>query len=453
MKNIKIKDRYKHLVNLFANIVLTLIESTAFAYSWFHHYSAFLQNPYFFMGDVAVVVFYMLMMYFITRSLNGYRISYQRTIDLCITHIIAIIVTNVMAFILISLIARGLVVPTSLYKVGALQVALVVPWIIIVRYVYTSLYPPRELLLIYGENTPVDLMNKFKTREDKFKISGSIKYSTYSKHLFMEIDKHSAVVLDDIPAQERNDILKYCYEKGIRVYVTPKISDIILDAAEKVHLFDTPLYLARNYGISLSLRWAKRIEDILVALILIVLSSPFMIMIAIAVKLYDGGPIFYSQERLTRDHKNFMMYKFRSMKMDSEKEGAQLARKNDDRITPVGKVIRRLHVDELPQIFSVLKGDMSFVGPRPERECIHEEYKQNIPEFDFRLKVKAGLTGFAQVYGKYNTSPYDKLKLDLTYIENYSLFLDIQIILMTVRILFQRDNTEGIDENQRTAEK
>lgn len=453
MNKVQRKFRYKHLLNLSSNFVIVLAESIAFAYSWLHHYSIVLNNPYFNQGNIVMVAFYMLLMYFITLSLHGYRISYQRTIDLIVTHIIAIVLTNIMAFMLISLIARGIVFPTSLYKVAGAQIAFVVPWLIFVRQVYQSLYPPRELLLIYGDKVPVDLMDKFKSRTDKFKITGSIKYSTYDKRLYKEIDKHLAVVLDDIPAQERNDILKYCYSKNIRTYVTPKISDIIMDAAEKEYLFDTPLYLARNYGISISQNAIKRLMDIVISVTLLLLASPFMLVIALAVKLYDGGPVFYSQERLTINHTTFMMHKFRSMKIDSEAKGAQLAKKNDDRITPVGKVIRRLHVDELPQLFSVLKGEMAFVGPRPERESIHEEYKQDIPEFDFRLKVKAGLTGFAQVYGKYNTTPYDKLKLDLTYIENYSYYLDIQIILMTVRILFQKDNSEGIDEGQRTAKK
>ena len=146
------------------------------------------------------------------------------------------------------------------------------------------------------------------------------------------------------------------------------------------------------------------------------------------------GPILYKQARLTKGGKVFYVMKFRSMRVDSEKQGARLAMKHDDRITPVGRVIRNLHLDELPQLFNILKGDMSMVGPRPERPQIAEEYKKAIPEFDYRLKVKAGLTGFAQVYGKYNTTPYDKLKLDLTYIENYSVWLD----------LIDASDTEGI---------
>ncbi len=159
-------------------------------------------------------------------------------------------------------------------------------------------------------------------------------------------------------------------------------------------------------------------------------------MIAILVKAYDGGPVFYRQPRLTKDGKVFDVLKFRSMRVDSEKKGARLAMKNDDRVTPVGRVIRNIHFDELPQIFNILKGDMSLVGPRPERPEIAAQYKREIPEFDYRLKVKAGLTGFAQVYGKYNTTPYDKLKLDLTYIENYSILLDFKLLFLTFKISF-----------------
>lgn len=162
-------------------------------------------------------------------------------------------------------------------------------------------------------------------------------------------------------------------------------------------------------------------------------------------------PCFTGQPRLTKDGKVFNVLKFRSMRVDSEKKGARLAMKNDDRVTPVGKVIRNIHFDELPQIFNILKGDMSLVGPRPERPEIAAQYKREIPEFDYRLKVKAGLTGFAQVYGKYNTTPYDKLKLDLTYIETYSFVLDIKLLFLTFKILFQKENTEGVEQWQVTA--
>ena len=223
--------------------------------------------------------------------------------------------------------------------------------------------------------------------------------------------------------------------------------------ADDIHLFDTPLLLSRNQGLSIVDLFVKRCMDIVFSSLGILIASPFMIIIALAIKLYDKGPVFYKQERITKDAKPFMIYKFRSMTVHSEDAGARLAAKGDARVTPVGRVIRAIHFDELPQLFNILKGDMSMVGPRPERQIIADEYAEAIPEFVLRLKVKAGLTGYAQVYGKYNTTPYDKLKLDLTYIENYSAWLDIRILLLTFKILFVRENTEGVEESQTTAIK
>ena len=211
--------------------------------------------------------------------------------------------------------------------------------------------------------------------------------------------------------------------------------------------------LSRNRRLTAEELFAKRAMDILFSLAGLIIASPFMLIIALLIKLYDGGPVFYKQKRLTKDKKVFEIYKFRSMKVESEKDGARLAKKEDDRITPVGKVIRNIHFDELPQIFNILKGDMSLVGPRPERPEIAQQYLEEIPEFDYRLKVKAGLTGYAQVYGKYNTTPYDKLKLDLTYIETYSLWQDMKLLMLTFKILFQKENTEGVESWQVTAAK
>ena len=193
--------------------------------------------------------------------------------------------------------------------------------------------------------------------------------------------------------------------------------------------------------------------DIIVASVGIVVLSPVMLLTAICIKVYDGGPILYKQVRFTRDKKTFTIYKFRSMRVNAEETGAKLAKKDDGRITPVGRVIRRAHIDETMQLFNVLKGDMSIVGPRPERPEIFDKYSQSIPEFDFRLKVKAGITGYAQVYGKYNTTPIDKLKLDLIYIERYSFWLDIKLMLLTLRIIFSKDSTEGVESGQTTALK
>ena len=217
-------------------------------------------------------------------------------------------------------------------------------------------------------------------------------------------------------------------------------------------MFDTPLMLVRGSGLTIGQKFFKRLTDIVISLIMIVIASPFMLVAAILIKSYDHGPVLFKQKRLTEGRKEFYVYKFRSMIVDAEKDGvARLASANDSRITPVGKFIRATRMDELPQLFNILKGDMSIVGPRPERPEIAEEYEKEIPEFAYRLKVKAGLTGYAQIYGKYNTTAYDKLKLDLMYIEGYHILIDFKLILTTIKIIFMKESTEGVEEGQVTA--
>lgn len=234
----------------------------------------------------------------------------------------------------------------------------------------------------------------------------------------------------------------------------PKISDVLVKGATQLHLFDTPIYLTREYALKIEERIAKRVIDLVCSILLLLIASPFMLITAIAIKLYDGGPVFYKQVRCTIGQREFEIMKFRSMRVDAEKDGvARLASKNDSRITPVGKFIRAVRIDELPQLLNILKGDMSFIGPRPERPEIIAQYMEEMPEFVFRMKVKAGLAGYAQVYGKYNTTPYDKLKLDLTYIEQYSVWLDLKLMLLTLKILIKPESTEGVDSSQTTAIK
>ena len=231
--------------------------------------------------------------------------------------------------------------------------------------------------------------------------------------------------------------------------MTPKISDILIRSSENIHLFDTPLLLSRNNGLTFEQKFIKRAMDIVIALIVLIITSPFMLLTAIAIKLYDGGPVFFRQDRCTIGGKVFSIHKFRSMIVDAEKDGLVTPTADKDpRITPVGKFIRATRLDELPQVFDILSGNMSVVGPRPERVEHVEKYTAEIPEFEYRLKVKGGLTGYAQIYGKYNTTAYDKLKLDLMYIQNYSILQDIKLILMTVKIIFMKESTEGFDEAQ-----
>ena len=288
--------------------------------------------------------------------------------------------------------------------------------------------------------------NRYSIKET---ISGSENLDTIKKR----IDIYESIMISDLTAKRRNDILKYCYEEGKRVYLLPKLTDIIIRSATDVHVGDTQIFLLKNYGLSAEQKFFKRLGDIVFSGLAIILLSWLMVIIGLFIHSEDKGPVFYRQKRLTRDGKTFMIIKFRSMKQDAEKMGAQLSQKEDPRVTKVGRVLRVSHLDEIPQLFNVFKGDMSIVGPRPERPEIMEEYIQHVPEFIYRLKVKGGMTGYAQVYGKYNTTPYNKLRLDLIYIQNYSIWLDLKCIIGTLKVIFRKETSEGVEADRTNALK
>ena len=424
------KEQYKHFLNYGANLITLLVEGGCFAYMWYHIYAG--QYGYWRRGNWAVIGLYVLVIFFFTKVFGGYNISYMRMTDVALSHTLAILLSGVVGYLELGIITRAYVEITPMLGVMAVELIFIFPWIYATRKIYTWLYPARQMLVIYGNYSPDELIAKINTRRDKYNICASVSYNIGHEQLYPMIKKYNAVVLCDLPAEARNQIMKYCYQESVRTYVTPKISDIIFRGADDIHLFDTPLLLSRNQGVSIDNRIIKRICDIVLSLIGIVLASPFMLIIALAVKLYDGGPVFYKQERLTIDEKPFMIYKFRSMSMDSEKNGARLAAKGDKRVTPVGKIIRNIHFDELPQLFNILIGDMSLVGPRPERPQFVEKFKEEIPRYMIKHQVRPGLTGWAQVNGyRGDTSIRKRIEYDLYYIENWTLGFDFKIIFLT----------------------
>lgn len=254
-----------------------------------------------------------------------------------------------------------------------------------------------------------------------------------------KIEQKDTVFLEDIPSEQRNELLKYCYERGKQVYCTTKLSDVMIRASRLTQYNDTPVLFCAGFGFGMGYRILKRVLDIVGALFFLVVLSPVFLVIACKIKLEDGGTVFYRQTRCTENMKEFQIYKFRSMVMNAEEgKEAKMAEENDRRLTKTGRFIRETKLDELPQLLNILKGEMSFVGPRPERPEFIEIARKEIPEFVLRTRVKAGLTGYAQVMGNYHTDFLDKLKWDLIYIENYSLFLDAKILLMTVWVVFQK---------------
>lgn len=451
----KQREKFKRIINFLASGVIIAVEVICFAYIWYAVYIDLLDkgDQFWRKGNWAVIGSYALIIFLLTKIMGGFKIGYLRITDVLLAQTIAIICSNIAIYFQLCIIFREYVSVTPLLEMTIVEFAFIIPWVFYGRFIFNKLYPPKQTIVVYGAYSPADLIKKINSRKDKYDICASINISAGMERIKEEVNKYEAVVICDVPSGIRNLILKYCYSKSIRTYFTPKISDIMIQSGDSIHLFDTPLTLMRNYGLSFEQQAIKRLLDIIFAIIALIVFSPFMIISAILIKLYDGGPVFYYQDRLTISGKIFKIIKFRSMCVDSEKDGVRLAKKNDSRITPVGKFLRNTHFDEIPQILNILKGDMSFVGPRPERPEIASQYEKDIPEFEYRLKVKAGLTGYAQVYGKYNTTPYDKLKLDLTYITNYSVWLDLKLLVLTVKIVFQKESAEGVDANQTTASK
>lgn len=444
------------MIMFWSKMLIVALQTGLYGCLWYQHYKDLMPFEYFRRGNWAIVGLYAVFILVFSRAFGALKVGYLKTWDIMYSQFLTILCVNGVTYLQLSLINgdwKFLDNSGPMFFLCLLDFMLVLAWALFMRWIYAIIYPPHEMLLIYGQISPDVIIQKIESRKDKYHVKEKIPLLAGMDVVYAKILKYHAVLIGDIPVQERNQLIKYCFEQNIRCYGIPKITDIMIRHSESIDLFDTPLLLFRNNGLTYRQMFVKRTMDIAISLAGILLSSPVMLLIAAAVKCYDGGPVFYRQKRQTKDAREFEILKFRSMIVDSEKNGARLAKEHDNRITPVGRVIRRLHFDELPQLFNILKGDMAFVGPRPERKEITEEYQRAIPEFPYRLKVKAGLTGYAQVYGQYNTVPYDKLKLDLTYITNYSLWLDIKLIILTVRILFQKEKSEGVDDTQETALK
>jgi exopolysaccharide biosynthesis polyprenyl glycosylphosphotransferase len=454
-------ESLKRIIILELSVIGVIIDTLVYVYFWFYKYYPILARRarglnFYFRGHVLVIAIYFILIMFFISTFGGLKVGYLKPGDIVFSDIFGILAVNTISYFQLSLMGNWLVPVRYMVYCSLIQIAFSVIWTFICNWFYHRVFPPRQLLFVHGDRSIKDILFKFSTRADKYIVKDTININEGLEAVEQKgmSGEYTGIVLWDIPTYDRNKLLKYFYSYNMRVYMMPKIPDVLVQGADAIHLFDTPILLTREYALTAGQRFAKRTIDIICALILTVVTSPIMLVTAICVKAYDRGPVFYSQVRCTRDRREFRILKFRSMKVDAEKDGvARLASKDDDRITPVGRFIRKVRIDELPQLFNILKGEMSFIGPRPERPEIIEKYMDEMPEFAYRMRVKAGLAGYAQVYGKYNTTPYDKLKLDLIYIENYSLWMDIKLMLLTLKILLKPESTEGIEEGQTTAMK
>ncbi len=444
----------KRIVTISVALISVILQTLCAYYVWIEYYNKMILKAFWFKGHFFVMIIYIIVLLFFTKTFGGLKIGYLKQGEILFASILANISANFVFYLELCLLKYGFPNPMYLLIAMVVQIVMIIIVVLISGKSYYAMFPPYQVLLIYDGDSLNEFMNKLITRKDKFEISKTIHISVGLEQLEREIKQYTAVMLWDIPNDQRNDLFKICYTVGVRIYVMPKISDIILMGSETMHFFDTPLLLTRSNPLTFEERLIKRVMDLILLTIIAIPAVPIMLVASLIIKLQDGGKVFYTQTRCTRGGKEFKIYKFRSMVENAEKDGvARLATSKDQRITPFGKFIRATRIDELPQLINVLKGEMSFVGPRPERPEIMKDYEKQLPEFQYRLKVKAGLTGYAQVYGKYNTTPYDKLKLDLFYIEQYSFKLDLALLIQTIKIVFTPESTQGVGEGKTTANK
>ena len=416
-----------------------------FALVWWTHYIYEVLMFPSVLRATGVAVMFVVLYTFFGRAYEAFMISLKRVSELFYAQALSIVFADAFIFLIIWLMSNHFpnVVPGLTAMAAQLVFSFI--WCVVANRWYYANYSRQKTGVVYDMRRGVeDLFGRYGLTQ-KFDVRFTCTVEECLGNL-SRLDEMTNVFLCGVHSKERNIIMKHCVANGIVVYIIPRVGDVIMSGAKKIHIFHLPIMRVDRYNPPPEYFIAKRALDYALSVALLALASPFMLAAALAIKLEDGGPVFYKQKRLTKDGKVFTIVKFRSMVVSAEDDGvARLSTGSEDkRVTKVGRIIRACRVDELPQLFNVLAGSMSLVGPRPERPEIAAEYERQMPEFALRLQARAGITGYAQVYGKYNTSPYDKLQLDLMYISRPSIIEDLKILFATLMILFQRESTEGV---------
>lgn len=452
------KEQRTDLYLLLVKALLVSVDTAFFAAAWYLFYSKQLFVETFYgKGHLFVIALFVVLYVSLAKLYGGFDLTTSSASELSYGHAVAAVITAFFTYIVLWLLQRTLPNVLPLLAVMAGMILASALWSGPAVRLTNRLLPPKRTVLIYAYSEAMEngqmIINNMPWR---FALVGQLAVDGDPARTLAELKAMNAeaVMICGVSSSVRNDIVKFCIAEKMEAYVRPNIGDYLINGAKTMQMCSLPVMLCQRCNPSVWYLVVKRGMDIVLSLAALVILSPLMLVTAAAIKLYDGGPVFYKQIRLTKDRKEFYVYKFRSMRVDAEKDGvARLASQGDDRITPVGKVIRSLRIDELPQLLCILMGTMTIVGPRPERPEIAEQYEKEMPEFALRLQAKAGLTGYAQVYGKYNTSPYNKLQMDLQYIGSMGLVTDLKIIFATIKVLFVPESTEGVAQGQTTARK
>ena len=435
-----------------AKLVNIVLMVAPFACVWYAFYADKLWVHFAMRGHWLVLMLYAMLYFIIGRIYEAFKMSYSSKGEMIYSQMLSLFEVNAIMYLVIWLLIRSAPNLLPLLLVFGIQFAAAFGWAYVAQEWYFKTFPANRTVIVYDMRHGMHGLIEQYNLGRKFKVIATVPVEECVADPDV-LEDADTVFLAGIHSHDRNVIAKYCLMHSIETYLIPRVGDLIVEASERTHLFHLPMLKVERYNPTLEYTIIKRLGDIVLSLIGLIVTSPIMLVTALCIKLEDRGPVFYRQCRLTKDGKKFNIIKFRSMRTDAEKDGvARLSSGDkDDRITRVGRFIRKVRVDELPQLINILTGDLSIVGPRAERPEIAKEYYKTLPEFALRLQAKAGLTGYAQVYGKYNTSPYDKLLMDLSYVANASVFEDLRIIFATVKILFMPDSTEGVEEGKTTA--
>lgn len=436
-----------------ARICLEIWNVGLFSLAWMFFYNDYAFDTYRIPGGSVSILVYFIIYNALCQLYRAFRIASYQIGETVFSQVIAFGVSDLILYIECCLICNH---PVNLLPGAGIVCLQATGSFLIVMFAkqyFKRHILPKKTIIIYGSGIQKEEAESFRERllvkyAHLFDATYLMSEEAGDETLFQRIDECHTVLFYETSYDKRILFSEYCLDRQKAIYLTPTLSDIVLMGCTPKHLLDTPL-LRYNYVYRKKTEYGmKRVFDIVFAFLFLVIASPIMLLTAIVVKLEDGGPVFYKQKRCTKDAKEFDILKFRSMVVDAEKDGFIPCTSNDGRITKVGKIIRRTRIDELPQIINILKGDMSFVGPRPERIEHIQEYTKELPEFAYRMRVKGGLTGYAQIFGKYNTSPYDKLRLDLIYIEKQSFLLDLKILMLTFKVVFMPESTEGFSKEK-----
>lgn len=412
------KERFKKLFLMLMTALLLFLWTWTFSRAWFEQYNfkRIIGRRYYFWGYVALLSLYLALNMLVGKVFSAFRVIHQQYVEVILSHAYTAVLVNGGTYLELALIGRWKFMEhiTPMLAVALLNFLIGIVWSVVVRWLYGNIYPAHEVLLIYGKQSTAPLEAELQRRSGRYHLGTRISLEEGREQIAREIMRHESVMLGDMSAEDREFYIRFCYENKKRCYCQTSLSDIMLMSSEKVSLSDMTLQLFRNCGLTVEQRMAKRIFDICFSVFVMVLLSWLYLLIAFYIKVVRRNPVLIKRECLTKDGKHFSQYKF---------NGRHL--------------LITTHLDELPQFFNILRGDMSVVGPYPETVENAVKYGKNHPEYSYRLSVKAGLTGYAKVHGKYSSSRSNRLKMDFYYIQNYSFAMDLGILAATLKVLFE----------------